>query len=69
MPGPSRFLDPLRDFLRQEAASGVLLLAAAIVALVLANSAMGEPWEALWATHVGILVGDQVFEMTLHHVV
>ena len=38
MPGPSRFLDPLRDFLRQEAASGVLLLGAAIVALVLANA-------------------------------
>jgi NhaA family Na+:H+ antiporter len=69
MPGPSRLLDPLRDFLRQEAASGVLLLGAAIVALVLANSPMGDAWEALWETHVGVFVGDQVFGMTLHHVV
>src|SRR6188472_1716215 len=69
MPGPSRFLYPLRDFLRQEAASGVLLLAAAIAALVLANSAVADAWDALWATHIGVVVGDETFQMTLHHVV
>jgi NhaA family Na+:H+ antiporter len=69
MHGPSRILDPLRDFLRQEAASGLMLVGAAIVALVLANSQSGDAWEALWATHVGVTVGDQTFEMTLRHVV
>ncbi len=69
MPGPSRPLDALREFLRQEAASGVLLLVAAIVALVVANSPMGDAWDALWATPVGVFVGDEVYGMSLHHVV
>jgi NhaA family Na+:H+ antiporter len=67
MPGPSRLLDPLRDFLRQEAASGVLLLGAAVVALVLANSPMSAGWDALWETRLGVTVGAQHYEMTLHH--
>src|SRR5690349_2604700 len=67
MPGPSRLLDPLRRFLREEAASGLLLLGAAIVALVIANSPWGDAWEALWATPIDIAVGTDRYGMTLHH--
>ena len=41
-------IDPLRDFLRQEASGGIVLFAAAVVALVWANSPAGGAYEDLW---------------------
>ena len=52
---------PVAEFLRVEAAGGVLLLLAAIVAMVWANSAWAESYDALWHTRLGITVGS--FEM------
>ena len=43
-------VDPLREFLRQEAAGGIVLLVAAIVAVVWANSPAGDAYEDLWET-------------------
>jgi NhaA family Na+:H+ antiporter len=62
----TRLLDPLREFLRTEAAGGVVLLVAALVALVLANSPWADAWEALWATDLGIDVGAERLGMDLH---
>jgi Na+:H+ antiporter, NhaA family len=45
-------LDPLRDFLRQEAAGGIVLFVAAVVALVWANSPAGGAYEDLWEVEV-----------------
>jgi NhaA family Na+:H+ antiporter len=60
-----RVLRPLADFLHTEAGAGILLVAAAVVALVWANS----PWDAayvdLWDTHAAIGIGDRVLELTL----
>jgi NhaA family Na+:H+ antiporter len=58
---------PLRDFLRTEAAGGLLLVVAAVVALVLANSPWSEAWDDLWHTHVGLVIGAHEFGMSLHH--
>jgi NhaA family Na+:H+ antiporter len=44
-----------------EAASGIVLLAATVVALVLANSALSEGFLDIWKTEVGFRVGS--FEM------
>jgi NhaA family Na+:H+ antiporter len=60
---------PLERFLRIEAASGVLLLVAAAVALAWANSPWAESYRALWQTLVGVRLGDFVFERTLEWVV
>jgi hypothetical protein len=50
-PGPvDRLLAPLRNFLHTEASGGLLLLAAAVVALVWANSPFAESYEGLWST-------------------
>jgi len=49
---------PLDRFLRLEAASGILLLATAAVALVWANSPLAPAYDALWQTTVGARVGD-----------
>lgn len=67
MPAPTRLLAPLRAFLRQEAAGGILLMLAAAIAMLIANSPMGDAWDDLWHTYVGIVLGDQTWSMTLGH--
>jgi Na+:H+ antiporter, NhaA family len=56
---------PLERFLRIEAASGILLLVAAAVALAWANSPWAESYVHLWHTPLGMRVGTFTFERTL----
>jgi Na+:H+ antiporter, NhaA family len=56
---------PLERFLRIEAASGILLLVAAAIALVWANSPWAESYIHLWHTPLGIRFGAFTFERTL----
>lgn len=56
---------PLERFLRIEAASGIVLLVAAAVALVWANSPWVHTYAALWHTPVGLRLGDFAFERPL----
>ena len=48
---PRRVLRPLQEFLRLEAAGGLVLLAATVVALVWANVATGS-YTDFWSTEV-----------------
>ena len=56
---------PLERFLHVEAASGILLLVAAAVALVLASSPWGDAYRALLHLPLGVSVGDFVFQRPL----
>ena len=49
---------PVRDFLRIEAAGGLVLIIATIVALAWANSPWSESYHALLETHISLEVGD-----------
>jgi NhaA family Na+:H+ antiporter len=60
---------PITRFLEIEAASGVLLLAAAVVAIVWANSPWAASYEQLWTTDVALTVGRHTVEADLRHVV
>lgn len=60
---------PLERFLHIEAASGLLLLLAAAVALAWANSPWSDGYAQLWHTPLGIRVGHFAFERTLEWVV
>lgn len=60
---------PLERFLHIQASSGLLLLAAAAVALILANSPWAGNYEALWYTPVGIRIGGFAFERSLEWLV
>ena len=65
--GPvDRLLAPLRNFLHTEASGGVLLLAAALVALVWANSPLAASDEALWSTPLTVRIGDVGLTESLH---
>ncbi|MBK8172890.1 MAG: Na+/H+ antiporter NhaA [Sandaracinaceae bacterium] len=60
---------PLERFLRIEAASGILLLVAAAVALALANSPWADAYLSIWHTPLGLRVGGFAFERSLEWVV
>ena len=53
---------PLERFLRIEAASGLVLIGAAAIALLWANSPWAESYVQLWHTPVGFNVGPFAFE-------
>lgn len=56
---------PLERFLRIEAASGILLLCVALIALIWANSPWAHSYFALWHTRVGLSLGNYHFERSL----
>ena len=62
-----RVLSPLRDFLSTESSGAILLAAAALSALVWANSPWADSYEALWTTRAAIEVGDLSVALDLRH--
>ena len=72
-PGPpSRLPRPaftlaLHRFLATEVGSGLLLVAATVLALVWANSPWSDTYERLWTTEAGIRVGDAELVLDLRH--
>jgi NhaA family Na+:H+ antiporter len=58
---------PIAGFLRVEAASGIVLLAAAVLALVWANSPWASSYEALWQTEVTLRFGGLELSEDLRH--
>src|SRR5690349_18569381 len=58
---------PVREFLRVEAAGSLLLLLAAAVALVWANSPWASSYDALWHAHLTIDVGPLHLDESLQH--
>ncbi len=57
---------PVEQFLHVEAASGILLLAAAAIALIWANSRWFESYEHLWHTPLTVGLGAWSMEHDLH---
>jgi len=65
-----RFVRPAMQFLDTEASGGIVLLVAAVVALIWANSPWGDSYFAFWNTEVHIEIGDFFhFEETLKEIV
>jgi NhaA family Na+:H+ antiporter len=60
-------LDPLGDFLRDEAVGAVVLFAATIAALVWANSPASDAYDSLWGTELTIGVGEVAITEDLRH--
>lgn len=53
------------DFVRWAPSTGLLLLAATVLAVALTNSALGPAFTALWETRLGISLGVGSFTLTL----
>ncbi|MGH9113832.1 MAG: Na+/H+ antiporter NhaA, partial [Acidimicrobiales bacterium] len=60
-----RFIRPLVDFLNTEAAGGVALVLATVVALVWANSPWDESYRDLWTTHFSMALGSHEIDLDL----
>jgi Na+:H+ antiporter, NhaA family len=58
---------PVNRFLRVEAASGLLLLAAAVGAMVWANSPWSGAYTDLWASDIGVTVAGHSLVLDLRH--
>ena len=61
-----RLLTPFREFTNREASGGVLLMGAAVIALVWANSPFSDSYFALWSTVLRVGLGDLALEKPLH---
>ncbi len=59
-----RLIRPLNDFFHKEASAGILLVLAAVVALVWANSPWSDSYVDLWSTEAVVGIGD--FEIALN---
>lgn len=65
----ARAVRPFIRFSHVEAAGGIVLVVATVVALVWANSPWKAGYESLWATNLRFEFGSYVFEEDLGHVV
>ena len=63
-PGPV-LIAPLREFLHTESAGGVVLVVAALVALVWANSPWSDAYQDLWHTELAISLGERTLDLDL----
>jgi NhaA family Na+:H+ antiporter len=61
-----QLLSPIQRFLQVEAASGLVLIAATVVALAWANSPWSTSYHALWHTEVSLAFGPWQFARPLH---
>lgn len=60
-------LSPFEKFIQWESASGLMLMAAAVIAMVLANGALAHSFHHLWETPLSLSVGDWQLQKSLHH--
>jgi NhaA family Na+:H+ antiporter len=66
-PVPRFVVQPLQAFLQQETSGAALLLGAAAVALVWANSPWSASYEAAWSTRLAIRIGSSALDLDLRH--
>jgi NhaA family Na+:H+ antiporter len=66
-PVPRRVVQPLQAFLEQETSSAAILVGAAVVALVWANSPWSASYRELWSTRLSIGLGSSSIDLDLRH--
>jgi NhaA family Na+:H+ antiporter len=66
-PPAERIVRPFQDFAQKQSSGGILLIAAAVIALAWANSPWAESYAALWHTKLTIGVGDFSISKDLTH--
>ena len=64
-----RFVQPIIDFLEIEAVGGIVLIAATIVAVTLANSPWHEDAAAFWSMPIGVQIGANSIVLSLRSVI
>ncbi len=65
--GSTRVSRALIGYLQAEAAGGVIMMSAAALALVVANSALAGAYDAFWYQYAGLSFAGWELELSLHH--
>jgi len=63
----ARIITPFEEFVHRQTASSMLLLGAAIIAMVLANSALAMTYEHLLHVPISVHIGSWTLDKSLHH--
>jgi len=63
---PSRITRPFKNFLKNEAISGILLISSVMIAIIIANSTFHDQFEEFWMVEFGISVGKFSIFNELH---
>ncbi|HEX6247731.1 MAG TPA: Na+/H+ antiporter NhaA, partial [Nocardioidaceae bacterium] len=67
---PRRVVRPITRLMQVETSSAVMILAATVLALVIANSPLFSAYEHFWESQLAIDIGDlHVLELSLHAIV
>ena len=62
-----KILTPFEEFIHRQTTSGLLLMATAVIALVLANGPLASAYEHLTHTLISLDIGSWTLGMSLHH--
>ncbi len=63
----ARYFSPFENFIQKQAATGILLIAATLIALLCANTALHDWSEHLAEIHMGIMFNDWAFLLSIRH--
>lgn len=63
----TKVVTPFEEFIHRETTSGMLLMATAILALILANSPLAADYLHFLHTPTGVQIGSWQLDMSLHH--
>lgn len=62
-----RILSPFQEFIHGQTASGYVLMATAVVAIIIANSTLGEAYQHILHIPAGVHIGEWKMQLDLHH--
>jgi len=62
-----KVLTPFEEFIHRQTTTGLILMATAVLAVILANSPLAEPYQHLLHTPLSVSVGSWQLGLSLHH--
>ena len=62
-----KILDPVEEFVHDEASGGLLLMACAVLAMVMANTGLATIYEGILQTRLTVNLGEYAVSHTVHH--
>ncbi len=63
----TKYINTFQHFISKEAFSGVLLFVATVLAVIVANSSLGDAYYELWNMSLGVTLGTTTISMSLMH--
>ncbi len=61
----TKYINTFQNFISKEALSGVVLFIATVLAVLIANSSLGETYYQIWSMPLGVTVGDTTISMSI----